>query len=189
MRKLMACMTMMTLLTLSFPRHYKADDNSNSQDGQGKGVTVRALLTGYQEVPAVSTTGVGQFDAQLSDDKTKLNFTLKWKNLEGTSVTKADLRFGQFNVNGDVIALLCGTGSANVTCGDPASGSITGSIAATDILGPKAQGIDPTESTVFDEVLKAIGSTNTYVTIHTDKFADGEIRGQVLYHRFGLLRH
>ena len=47
-------------------------------------------------------------------------------------------------------------GATLPTCGDPASGSIEGSIGASDILGPKAQGIDPAETTVLDEVLKAI---------------------------------
>ncbi len=99
MRKLAFSMTLITILALSFSPNYKADDNSNS--GQGKqGGTVRALLTGYQEVPAVSSNGVGQFDAQLSDDKTKINFKLQWKNLEGASITNADVRFGQFSVTG-----------------------------------------------------------------------------------------
>ena len=104
------------------------------------------------------------------------------------SITTADLRFGQFNVNGGQVALLCGTGATLATCGDPASGSIEGSIGASDILGPKAQGIDPAETTVFDEVLKAIATGNTYVNIHTDKFTDGEIRGQVLFRSLGIFR-
>jgi hypothetical protein len=188
MRKLLVSVTMMTLMAVSFSRLYRADDNSNN--GQGKlGGTVRALITGYQEVPAVSSNGVGQFDAQLSDDKTKINFKLQWKNLEGASITNADLRFGQFSVTGGVVALLCGTGAPIATCGDPASGSIEGSILATDIKGPLAQGIDPAETTVLDEVLKAMISGNTYVNIHTDAFPDGEIRGQALFRRIGLFRN
>ena len=110
MRKLLVSVTMITLMAVSISRSYRADDNSNN--GQGKqGGTVRALLTGYQEVPAVSSNGVGQFDAQLSDDKTKINFKLQWKNLEGASITNADLRFGQFSVTGGVVALLCGIGA------------------------------------------------------------------------------
>ena len=52
-----------------------------------------------------------------------------------------------------------------------------------------AQGIDPAETTVLDEVLKAMISGNTYVNIHTDKFPDGEIRGQALFRRIGLFRN
>jgi hypothetical protein len=37
--------------------------------------------------------------------------------------------------------------------------------------------------------LKAIATGNTYVNIYTDKFKDGEIRGQVLIRRFGLFRN
>ena len=190
MRKLAFSVTVITILALSFSTHYKADDDSSGGQGeQSKGVTARALLTGYQEVPAVSSQGIGQFDAKLSDDKTKINFKLEWKNLEGTSITNADLRFGQFSVTGGVVALLCGTGAPIATCGDPASGSIEGSILATDIKGPQAQGIDPTETTVLDEVLRAMVNGNTYVNIHTDKFPDGEIRGQALFRRIGLFRN
>ena len=60
---------------------------------------------------------------------------------------------------------------------------------ASNILGPKAQGIDPAEPTVFEEVLKAIATGNIYVNIYTDKFSEGEIRGQVLIRRFGLFRN
>ena len=88
---------------------YRSDDSSSGQGNQGG--TVRALLTGYQEVPAVSSQGIGQFSAQLSDDKTKINFKLQWKNLEGATIAKAEIRFGQFSVNGDVVALLCGAGA------------------------------------------------------------------------------
>jgi hypothetical protein len=188
MRKHLMSMTLLTLLALSCTGSYRADDSSTTGQGN-QGGTVRALLTGYQEVPAVSSQGIGQFSAQLSDDKTKINFKLQWKNLEGATIAKADLRFGQFSVNGDVVALLCGAGATLATCGDPAAGSIEGSIGTADILGPKAQGIDPAETTVLDEVLKAIISGNTYVNIHTDKFPDGEIRGQALFRRIGLFRN
>ena len=156
-------MTVLTLLALSCTGSYSADDSSTSGQGN-QGGTVRALLTGYQEVPAVSSQGIGQFSAQLSDDKTKINFKLQWKNLEGATIAKADLHFGQFSVNGDVVAPLCGTGATLATCGDPASGSIEGSIGAADILGPKVQGIDPAETTVLAEVLKAIIGGNTTST-------------------------
>lgn len=188
MRKLAFSMTVITILALSFSQYYKADDSSNSGTANpSKGVTARAFLTGYQEVPAVSSKGIGQFDAKLSDDKTKINFKLQWKNLESTTFTTADIRFGQFSVNGEQVALLCG--ETLPACGDSAAGSIEGSIGASDILGPKAQGIDPADTTVFEEVLKAIATGNTYVNIHTDKFPQGEIRGQVLIRSLGLFRN
>lgn len=188
MRKLALSMAVITILVLSFSFNQKADDNNSGGPGDlNKGVTARATLTSYQEVPAVSSQGIGQFDAKLSDDKTKINFKLQWKNLEGTSITTADIRFGQFSVNGGQVALLCG--GTLPACGAPAAGSIEGSIDATNILGPTAQGIDPAETTVFEELLKAIATGNIYVNIYTDKFADGEIRGQVLIRRFGLFRN
>lgn len=182
MQRLVIAVAVLMTLALAVPLITVADDPQNDQVG----LPLRAILTGYQEVPAVSTKGVGEFRARLSDDKTKIDYSLEWKNLEGTTVTKANLLFGQISVKGDVLALLCGPNSQTAVCGDPVSGKIQGSIAAIDIVGPLAQGIDPTETTVFEEVLRAMRSGNTYVNIFTDKFADGEIRGQVLTHRFGL---
>ena len=125
MRKLAFSMTVTTILALSFSTYYKADDNSNGGQGDpSKGVTARALLTGYQEVPAASSQGIGQFDAKLSEDKTKINFKLQWKNLEGGSITTADIRFGQFSVNGGQVALLCG--ATLPACGAPATGIYRG---------------------------------------------------------------
>ena len=174
------------LLALALPCLIVADDNGNGQEIGERGGPMSGILTGYQEVPAVSSRGVGEFRARLSDDRTKIDFTLEWKNLEGAIVTKADLRLGQFSVTGDVLALLCGPNSQTPVCGDPASGKIEGSIIATDILGPKAQGIDPADTTAFEEALRAIRTGNTYVNMYTDKFVDGEIRGQVFTRRFGL---
>jgi hypothetical protein len=182
MQRLVLAVAALMMLALAFPAKTTADDPQNDQVG----TPLRAILTGYQEVPAVSTKGVGEFRARLSDDKTKIDYTLEWKDLEGTTITKANLHFGQVSVTGDVLALLCGPNSQTAVCGDPASGKIQGSIAATDIVGPLPQGIDPAETTVFEEVLRAMRTGNTYVNIYTDKFAAGEIRGQILTRRFGL---
>lgn len=134
---------------------------------------VKAGLNGYQEVPAVSTTGSGRFRAAVDSDS--IDFTLTYGNLEGTAAA-AHIHFGQTSVNGGVIAFLCG-GGTKPAC--PASGTVTGTIVATDITPDgtaQAQGIAPGE---FAEVLRALRAGALYVNVHTSKFGSGEIRGQI----------
>jgi hypothetical protein len=134
---------------------------------------VKASLDGFQEVPAVSTTGSGRFRASVDSDS--IDFTLTYGDLEGTAAA-AHIHFGQKSVNGGVIAFLCG-GGTKPAC--PASGTFTGTIVATDITPDataQAQGIAPGE---FAEVLRALRAGALYVNVHTSKFGTGEIRGQI----------
>ena len=59
------------------------------------------------------------------------------------------------------------------------SGTVTGVIVPSDILGPAAQGINPGEPTAFDELVRAIRAGYTYVNVHTTRWTGGEIRGQI----------
>lgn len=134
---------------------------------------VVAVLTSFREVPSISTTGVGEMRARLSDDGKAINYVLVYKGLAGTP-SAAHIHFGQRFVNGGIITTLCG-GSGKPAC--PAAGvPLTGSISASDITGPEKQGIAAGE---FEEALRAIRRGRTYVNVHTDKFPDGEIRGQI----------
>jgi hypothetical protein len=89
-----------------------------------------------------------------------------------TAVKFAHIHFGQFGVGGGVAAFLCGGGKP--AC--PPSGEVTGTITASDVVGPAAQGIAPGE---IDELIAAMRHGVTYANIHTDAFGDGEIRGQI----------
>jgi len=133
-----------------------------------------ARLGGFQEVPAVSTTGRGLFHARLvkTPDGLALAFRLSYRDLEGRA-NRAHVHFGQRGVNGGVSAFLCG-GGGKPPC--PDSGPVTGTIAAADVMGPEPQGIAPGE---FRELLRAMRSGVTYVNVHTSSFGDGEIRGQI----------
>jgi hypothetical protein len=131
---------------------------------------LRAFLSGYQEVPATSTTGRGDFKAKV--DNGSITFTLRYQDLEGTAAA-AHIHFGQRDVNGGVSAFLCG-GGGKPAC--PPSGTVTGTIVASDVIGPAAQGIDPGE---LDELVRAMRHGVTYANVHTSEFPDGEIRGQI----------
>jgi hypothetical protein len=137
-----------------------------------KGRSVRAVLSGPEEVPSVSTTGSGQFRAKLGDGE--IEFELSYQDLEGTETSAAHIHLGQEGVNGGVIAFLCG-GGGKPPC-TPTSGFFTGTITAADVIGPTGQGIAAGE---FDEVLRAFRDDVIYANVHTNKHPGGEIRGQV----------
>jgi hypothetical protein len=135
---------------------------------------VKAGLSGFEEVPAVSTTGFGRFRASVDGDS--IDFRLTYGNLEGTAAV-AHIHFGQRSVNGGVVTFLCGGGTKPTAC--PASGTVTGSIVASDITPDataQSQGIAPGE---FAEVVRALRAGMLYVNVHTSKFGTGEIRGQL----------
>lgn len=142
---------------------------------------MKADLSGYQEAPPVSTKGSGDFRAQLNDARTGIEFELTYENLAG-AVSAAHIQFGQQGVNGGTLATLCG--APKPAC--PATGPVTGTLVAIDILPIPAQGISAGD---FEAALRAIRSGNTYVNVFGSAvFLNGEIRGQIRGRHFGQFK-
>lgn len=131
----------------------------------------KARLHGFNEVPAVSSTGSGAFSAHIRGDI--IEWELTYAGLEGTATTAAHIHFGQRDVNGGVSVFLCGGTTPPCTAG---SGNLRGSFSAADVAGPTAQGLNPGE---IAELISAIRAGKTYVNVHTNKHPAGEIRGQI----------
>lgn len=146
-----------------------------------EGRAFKATLTGYEEVPSVSTAAGGEFRAQLSADGSTLSYELSYSNIENAFA--AHIHLGQKGVNGGVSAFLCGGGD-KPPC-PPTGGTVTGTVDAADVIGPSGQGISAGE---FDELLAAIRAGVTYVNVHTimagappgpGNLPGGEVRGQI----------
>jgi len=131
-----------------------------------------ARLSGYEEVPAISTSGHGRFSAEIGGGRVR--YTLRYDDLEGGDVLFAHIHFGRPATNGGVIAFLCGGGD-KPAC--PASGTVRGVVDAEDVIGPADQGIAPGE---FRELVRAIRNNAAYVNVHTEMYGTGEIRGNVI---------
>lgn len=141
-------------------------------------------LRGFEEVPALSSPGGGQFESTLAGNQ--VQFELSYFQTRGT-VTQAHIHFAQRGVNGGIMVFLCsnlGNGPAG-TQACPAAGTkenpavVSGTFDASDVIGgANAQGIAPGE---FQKVLRAIRAGAAYVNVHTDLFPGGEIRGQLLF--------
>jgi hypothetical protein len=136
----------------------------------------KARLHGFQEVPAISSTGRGEWTARIRGDA--VDWELSYEGLEGTITTASHIHLGQKDVNGGVSVFFCG-GGGQPACTNP-SGSFSGTFTAADVGGPVAQGIAPGE---IAELIRAIRAGKTYANVHTNKHPGGEIRGQVRSNR------
>src|SRR5580765_1370727 len=67
---------------------------------------IQEVLTGYQEVPVVSTTGSGELRARISNDGSSIAYELSYANLEG-AVQQSHIHVGQAGVNGGISVFLC----------------------------------------------------------------------------------
>jgi hypothetical protein len=133
--------------------------------------TFSAQLSGFNEVPANSTTGEATFDMTLGTTNT---FTLTFKGLSA-NLAVAHIHFGQTNVSGGVMIFLCG-GGGQPACPAATSGTITGTIVAANVVGPTGQGVTAGDLATALEIVR---DGDGYANMHTANFPGGEIRGQL----------
>jgi hypothetical protein len=140
---------------------------------------LRETLEGYQEVPAVSTKGSGEFNARIDDSAQEIRYRLSYEDLEG-AVTQAHIHFAQKSVNGNIAVFLCsnlGNGPAGTQACPASPATISGTIRPADVTaGAAAQGLAAGE---FAELLDAIRADATYVNVHSATFPGGEVRAQL----------
>jgi len=148
----------------------------------GGGKQIRENLTGYQEVPALSTTGNGTFKARIDRNGQRISYRLTYADLEG-AVQQAHIHIGQPAISGKIVAFLCsnlGNGPAGTPACPPAPGTVEGVIEPADVLDTTTptpnQGI---EAGAFGELVDAIKAGATYANVHSTKWPAGEIRAQL----------
>jgi hypothetical protein len=161
--------------------------------------TLSTRLSGFNEVPVVSTTGKGTFRATMDPVTQNIDYTLTYTGLQG-KVTQSHIHIGAPNTTGGIAVWLCqtDTNKAPVTtppsvvppCTDgtgTATATVTGTITAAHVVGPTGQLITAGQ---LDEVLAAIKAGLAYVNVHTGAntspvspgVGSGEIRGQFRPH-------
>lgn len=144
------------------------------------GRPLRAALTGFQEVPSVSTRAEGFFEARIADNNQSFDYELSYDGLQG-NVVMAHIHFAQRAVNGPIVIWLCGTPPANTgpagtqTC--PQSGTVRGTITAANVLAsPATQQLAAGE---IGEIIEAMRAAAAYVNVHSSISPGGELRGQI----------
>src|SRR5918999_4361591 len=102
----------------------------------GDGGDADARLSGFEEVPVISTEGTGKFKAEIRSDR--IDYKLSYRDLEGGGVLFAHIHLGQRTANGGVAAFLCGGGGKDPCPPSPAT--VRGTILPSDVVGPTGQG-------------------------------------------------
>ena len=145
-----------------------------------------AQLTGYEEIPTLSTQGSGNFKAWINRGADEIRYTLSYAgpfdaNPAGGTVTQAHIHLGARAFSGGIIAFLCtnlgnGPAAAPPPACPPAPATVSGTITPASVVGPANQGIAAGE---FAELVRALRAGAAYANVHTTTFPAGEIRGQI----------
>lgn len=146
-----------------------ADDDDDDEGSR----SFKAKLSGYQEVPTLSMTGSGTLRVRLGSDGMTATYTLTYADLTGNALF-AHIHIGARGTNGGVIVFLCGGGGQAACPGT--GGSVSGTLAAANVIGPAGQGIAAGE---WGEFVAAMRAGATYGNVHSPAFPGGEIRGQL----------
>ena len=149
---------------------------------------IRASLSGFQEVPVVSTTGTGRFKAEIiSPDR--VDWELTYEGME-SPVTQAHIHIAQRNVNGGIVLWLCGTVLATPPTPGPAgtavctspSGRFSGTFTPASVQPVATQHFAPPD---LAEVMRFVQAGLAYANVHTLMSPGGEIRGQTSARKHG----
>jgi hypothetical protein len=147
--------------------------------------SIREFLTGYEEVPAVSTAGNGRFSARINKEVPEIEWELTYSDLEG-AVQQSHIHVAQAGVNGGISVFLCtnlGNGPAGTQPCPAPPATISGTIVAADVSpnipatqAARNQGLNTGE---IEELINAMHAGATYVNIHSSTWPGGEIRSQI----------
>lgn len=153
---------------------------ANAGDRGGRHLSAR--LSGYEEVPALSSTGKAKLVARINHDETEIDWELSYEDLEAP-VTQAHIHFNARALNGPVVVFFCtnaGNGPVGTQLCPEQPATISGTIVAADVLGSAAgQGL---EAGNLAELIAAIRGGATYANVHTTLRPAGETRGQIVAH-------
>jgi hypothetical protein len=136
-----------------------------AQEGQ----SFSATLSGSDEVPPTESNSTGTAKFQVNENNSQVSY---WVNITGIKkVNQAHIHNGSTGENGDIVVTLSKGKSAKGDDRPPQIG-FAGNITKDDLQGPL-------KDKDISDLVSLISAGNAYVNVHTDKYPDGAIRGQV----------
>jgi hypothetical protein len=124
-----------------------------------------AKLSGQEEVPPVQTTASGM--AWFKPMQDKVWFKLNVTNMQG--VTQAHIHTGKQDEKGPPVVTLYKSDTPQPINGKLAYGNITANLLEGPMKGKQ-----------ISDLATAMSNGSTYVNVHTEKYPNGEIRGQIM---------
>lgn len=152
--------------------------NAQEEENETNDRTFQTDLSGYEEVPTLSTPATGTFSATVNEDATQIEYQLGYSGFT-TPVQQAHLHLGRPAVNGGIIIFLCSNlpnPPPNTPVCPETEGEVSGTLTPEGVIGPEEQGITEGE---FEKLLDAMRNGAVYVNVHTEQYPPGEIRGQL----------
>jgi hypothetical protein len=139
----------------------------------------RATLSGYEEVPSVSTSASGTFEARVNGGA--VDYTLAYSGMQAP-VTMAHIHFAQRSVNGSILVWLCGTAANPGPAGTPTcpetGGTVGGTFTSANVLAASIA-TQQFPAGDLEALIDAMLAGAAYVNVHSGASPGGEIRGQV----------
>jgi len=159
-----------------------ADDDHRADDRRDRHEEVNANLSGYQEVPTLSSGGSARFFARIADDNQSFDWVLTFSGL--VAVTQSHIHFAARALNGPIVIFLCtnlGNATPGTTSGTQACPTTAGTVRGTAVPSDVGAGAVPMGIPAgdFAKVLDALRNKAAYANIHTAARPGGEIRGQI----------
>jgi hypothetical protein len=129
--------------------------------------TYKAVLSGSMVVPPAKTMAKGMATFVPEKGETELHYKLTVEDIE--NVTAAHIHLGKRGKNGaPVVGLFAGPKKEGKFSGTLAEGTITQNELVGSLSGK-----------TIKDMIKMIRAGDLYVNVHTDKYPDGELRGQI----------
>ena len=125
----------------------------------------KAKLSGQEEIPPVQTTASGK--AWFKPMQDKVWFKLNVTDMQG--VTQAHIHTGKQGENGPILVTLYKSDTPQSINGKLAYGNITANLLEGPMKGKQ-----------ISDLATAMSNGTTYVNVHTEKYPNGEIRGQIM---------
>ena len=131
----------------------------------------RANLSGTTVPMTVNTQARGEALFWISEDRQSVRYRLSVSKME--NVTMAQLQLGKADTTGPVLVWLYPERPPPKLVRGMFTGVLAeGSIKADNLLGPL-------QGRLLGELIAELKAGNTYVHVHSNRYPEGEIRGQV----------
>ena len=131
-----------------------------------------AALSGSEEVPPTESNSTGTAKFQVTENNDNESQVSYWVNITGIKeVNAAHIHNGTTGENGDIVATLSNGKSAEGDDRPPQIG-FSGNITSNELQGPL-------EDKEVSDLVSLMSDGNAYANVHTEKYPDGAIRGQI----------